>query len=146
HLSGPSGTRINYRLSTYDARHLLRGIDALVAIAFAGGAERVITTHATELSLERASATAAQRAAFRDAIMAAGARPNRLGVYSGHQMGTCRMHRDRRQGVVDEHGAVHGLRGLVVTDASVFPLASGVNPMLTIMALAHRSAQFHASA
>jgi choline dehydrogenase-like flavoprotein len=28
-----------------------------------------------------------------------------------------------------------------VTDASAFPTASGVNPMLTIMALAHRTAR-----
>jgi choline dehydrogenase-like flavoprotein len=41
---------------------------------------------------------------------------------------------------VDGDGAVHGVRGLFVADASAFPLASGVNPMLTIMALAHRTA------
>jgi choline dehydrogenase-like flavoprotein len=50
------------------------------------------------------------------------------------------MHVDSRYGVVDCDGAVHGVRGLFVADASVFPLASGVNPMLTIMALAHRTA------
>lgn len=146
HVTADAAERIHYRLANYDARHLLRAIDGLVDVAFAAGARRVCTTHAAELALERAHATAARRAAFRDAITAAGAEPNRLGLYSAHQMGTCRMHRDPRQGVVDEHGSVHGVNGLVVTDASVFPLASGVNPMLTIMALAHRSAQFHTGA
>jgi choline dehydrogenase-like flavoprotein len=50
------------------------------------------------------------------------------------------MHRDPTAGVVDENGKVHAVSGLYVADASVFPLASGVNPMLTIMALAHRTA------
>jgi choline dehydrogenase-like flavoprotein len=50
------------------------------------------------------------------------------------------MHVNPARGVVDADGAVHGVRGLFVADASVFPLASGVNPMLTIMALARRTA------
>jgi choline dehydrogenase-like flavoprotein len=49
------------------------------------------------------------------------------------------MHADPTFGVVDARGRVHGVEGLVVADASVFPLSSGVNPMLTIMALAHRA-------
>jgi choline dehydrogenase-like flavoprotein len=43
--------------------------------------------------------------------------------------------------VCDERGAVRGVPGLYVADASLFPASSGVNPMLTIMALAHMVAQ-----
>ena len=50
------------------------------------------------------------------------------------------MDADAANGIVDAAGRVHGLRNVIVADASVFPQASGVNPMLTIMALAHRSA------
>lgn len=49
------------------------------------------------------------------------------------------MNADPSLGVVDARGGVHGVEGLIVADASVFPLASGVNPMLTIMALARRA-------
>lgn len=146
HLDGPASERVHYRVQQYDGRHMLAALDGLVDAGFAAGARSVLTLHAAPLRLERALASGRQRAAFRDAIFAAGTQPNRLGIYSAHQMGTCRMHRDPRKGVVDEHGAVHGTRGLVVADASVFPLASGVNPMLTIMALAHRCASFHAHA
>jgi choline dehydrogenase-like flavoprotein len=67
---------------------------------------------------------------------------NRLIIFSAHQMGTCRMGANPAQSVLDEHCQVHGVKGLFTCDGSVFPAASGVNPMLTIMALAHRAAQY----
>jgi choline dehydrogenase-like flavoprotein len=133
---------VNYRLRPYDARHMLRALAGLTDIVFAAGATRVMTLHTEPLVLERAQADAAGRRRFGEAIASQGAGANRLGVFSAHQMGTCRMHRDPRKGVVDERGAVHGLGGVHVADASIFPLASGVNPMLTIMALAHRIASY----
>ena len=57
-------------------------------------------------------------------------------VFSAHQMGTCRMGRERMNSVCDENGAVYGVKGLYVADASLFPASSGVNPMITVMALA----------
>ena len=56
-------------------------------------------------------------------------------------MGTCRMGKDRRESVVDEFGRAHDLPGLVITDASVLPGSTYVNPQITIMALATRSAR-----
>ena len=64
----------------------------------------------------------------------------RTGVFSVHQMGTARMHDDPALGVVDADGRVHGHPNIIVADASVFPDASGVGPMQTVMALAHRAA------
>jgi choline dehydrogenase-like flavoprotein len=56
-------------------------------------------------------------------------------------MGTCRIGTDRASAVCDPNGAVFGLSGAYVADASLFPASSGVNPMVTIMALARYVAQ-----
>jgi choline dehydrogenase-like flavoprotein len=50
------------------------------------------------------------------------------------------MHGDARRGVVDELGRCHDLDNLYVADTGVFPRCTSVNPMLTGMALAHRTA------
>jgi len=50
-------------------------------------------------------------------------------------MGTSRMSTRPENGVVDPKGKVWGVENLYVSDASVFPSASGVNPMVTNMAI-----------
>lgn len=57
-----------------------------------------------------------------------------------HHMGTTRMHRDPRQGVVDEHCRVHGISNLFIAGASVFPTSGYANPVLTTVALVLRLA------
>jgi choline dehydrogenase-like flavoprotein len=58
----------------------------------------------------------------------------------GHHIGTTRMNRDPKQGVVDEHGRVHGVSNLFVAGSSVFPTAGYANPTLTLLALTLRLA------
>jgi choline dehydrogenase-like flavoprotein len=57
-----------------------------------------------------------------------------------HQMGTTRMARDAKTGVVDEHCRVHGVANLFVAGSSVFPSCGFANPTFTILALAIRLA------
>ena len=131
---------VRYRVGEYDANHMLQGLNGAIEVAFAAGARVVRTLHQDILELDRDAATEARRREFAATILSRGVVPNRLAVFSAHQMGTCRMNRNPGNGVADERGAVHAVTGLYIADGSVFPLASGVNPMLTIMALAHRSA------
>ncbi len=55
-----------------------------------------------------------------------------------HQMGTTRMSTDPRHGVVDANSTVHGIENLHIGGSSVFSTGGGVNPTLTIVALALR--------
>lgn len=57
-----------------------------------------------------------------------------------HHMGTTRMHKDEKQGVVNEHCQVHGMHNLYIAGGSVFPTSGMANPTLTIVALAVRLA------
>lgn len=55
-----------------------------------------------------------------------------------HHMGTTRMSRDPRFGVVDADCRIHGYADLYVAGSSVFPTAGWANPTLTILALTYR--------
>jgi len=56
-----------------------------------------------------------------------------------HPVGTCRMGRvDDPLAVVDGTGRVHGLGGLSIVDASIFPALPRANPHLTVLAMAMR--------
>jgi choline dehydrogenase-like flavoprotein len=59
---------------------------------------------------------------------------------ASHHMGTTRMHRDPKSGVVDEECRVHGIRNLYIAGSSVFPTTGWAPPTLTIIALALRLA------
>ncbi|MCY0876031.1 MAG: GMC family oxidoreductase [Firmicutes bacterium] len=58
-----------------------------------------------------------------------------------HQAGTLRMGDDPVDSVTDPHGRIHGYDNLWVSDGSVHVTNGGVNPVLTIYALAFRTAE-----
>jgi len=67
-------------------------------------------------------------------------------LFAAHQMGTCRMGTDPETSVAGPWGELHDAKGVWIGDASAFPTASGTNPMITTMALAHRNAEAVAAA
>lgn len=60
----------------------------------------------------------------------------------GHHMGTTRMGSDTATSVVDENCKAHALENLFIAGASVFATGGEANPTLTVVALAHRLAQY----
>jgi long-chain-alcohol oxidase len=60
---------------------------------------------------------------------------------TAHIMGSCRMNVDESRGAANPHGELYGIENLFIGDASVFPTAPGVNPMVTIMSMARRTAE-----
>lgn len=62
----------------------------------------------------------------------------RLECSSQHPLGSCRMASRKQDGVVDASGQSFDVEELFVADGSVVPSSLGVNPQVTIMAMAHR--------
>jgi len=60
---------------------------------------------------------------------------------SYHPLGTCKMGKDPKTSVVDLDHQTHDLPGLFIADGSTVPSSLGVNPQITIMAMATRAAE-----
>jgi choline dehydrogenase-like flavoprotein len=138
--------RIDYTVSTFDRHHMVEGIIAAAKIAYISGAKEFHTTYRDFPPFIRPdfSSSDASEGVNDNALqgwIANLRQRSHLNVEcalfaSAHQMGTCRMGKDPRLSVVGPECQVWGTDGLYVLDASVFPSASGVNPMVTIMAIA----------
>jgi choline dehydrogenase-like flavoprotein len=79
--------------------------------------------------------------AFLAEVEAASYEPNDVACFTAHQMGSCRMGVDPQTSVADGRGELHDTKGVWIGDGSAFPTAPGVNPMVSIMSLAHRTAE-----
>lgn len=142
---------LTYFPNATDASALTRAMGELAKVAAAGGATRVASLYSDELTLDAeggrpGAISDTQLRAFASEARRRGLAPNKIPIFSAHQMGTCRLGGDARTAVADPWGEVFGVKGLFIGDASGFPTASGVNPMLSIMALAYRVASRIAAA
>ena len=59
---------------------------------------------------------------------------------STHNLGTCRMSANARDGVCNKWGQTHDIGNLFISDGSQFTTGAAENPTLTIVALATRQA------
>ena len=137
--------RIDYTVSNFDKKHALEGLLAAAKIAYVEGAKEIFLGHGGMPAFIRSESAHGEDTgegindpAFQAWLLKLrrrGLPPIEVGFGAAHQMGTCRMAVSQRAGVVDPKGKVWGIEGLYVADASVFPSASGVNPMVTTMAI-----------
>jgi choline dehydrogenase-like flavoprotein len=123
---------VRYDITALDHRRFLKGVKLLAEMHFAMGAEQVLLPFAgvpiarSVDDLSRLDETTVPKRA--------------LELFTVHLMGTARMGTRREDSVVNPSGEVWDLPGCYVADASLFPTAIGVNPQITIMALATRVA------
>ena len=61
-------------------------------------------------------------------------------MISAHQLCTCRLGKDPAISVADTDGELRDVKGVWIGDGSACPTSLGANPMVTIMALAERTA------
>ena len=66
--------------------------------------------------------------------------PGGTPVFSAHQMCSAKLGRDPQTSVAKPDGELHDTTGVWIADASGMPCCSGVNPMVSVMALARRTA------
>lgn len=124
---------IQYWLQDKDVAHIKRGVDVLAQIFFASGASRVHTPIAGHDILESEADLAKLRRA--------NVRAWDLDLSAYHPLGTARMGTDPASSVVDANHELHDCPDLYVVDGAAVPSALGVNPQITIMALATRAAE-----
>jgi choline dehydrogenase-like flavoprotein len=130
--------RIHYQLSRIDSSHLLKGVEAGLRVALAAGAVE-IGTGQSEMPAFKVGEAGFEEYIAR--MVRSGLVVNKAGLFSAHQMGTCRMGGNRGQSVLTHTGESWNVRNLYVADASTFPTPSGVNPMITIQAIAYKIAR-----
>ena len=66
--------------------------------------------------------------------------PGGTPVFSAHQMCSAKLGNDPTTSVAKPNGELHDVTGVWIADASGMPTCSGVNPMISTMALARRTA------
>ena len=138
---------ITYRLGAAGVSTARRGLVAMARIAHAAGASEIDSVATPPARWSAAADGQPAFGAFLRRLAETDMRPNRISLFSAHQMGTARAGSDPRDHPCDPCGRVRldrrgrVLAGCYVADASLFPSASGVNPMVTVMTLAERTAR-----
>ena len=126
---------IHYKLSDYDKAHAIKGIQETVRLHHAAGATRITVLHNQPFYHHKGDdieKTIAHIATMRWDV-------NRYGTFSAHQMGTCHLG-GNASAPVQPNGETREVRDLFVADTSLFPTASGANPMLSVQAMAYHVA------
>jgi choline dehydrogenase-like flavoprotein len=130
-LLGNGSLKAGYRLTRDDAARITFGIARAAEVHFAAGATEVYP------NIPRAGVLRPGRLADFEATTF---KPSELRLEAFHPMGTARISAGEGEGVCDATGAVRGVGDLYVADASLFPSAVQVNPMMTIIAFAKQVA------
>jgi len=124
---------LSWRLHPEDVGILADALWTLTEIFFAAGARSVVSgvngIPDEVFSLDEARVLKTHPLRDRDLVLG-----------GNHAFCTTRMHGNPERGVVDATGKCHDVENLYIADSGVFPQCPSVNPMWTIMALAHRTA------
>jgi choline dehydrogenase-like flavoprotein len=131
---GPRGSPlILYNMNAADAARMQRAVAILCDVFVAAGAKKVyplvpgLDEIATRADVDRLRAMRLPASAF--------------DVTAYHPLGTCRIGTDPTTSVLGPDFEAHEVERLFVADGSAVPSALGVNPQMTIMAMALRAGE-----
>lgn len=131
-LANGGAIRASYKLTRDDADRVAFGIARAAEVHFAAGATEVYP------NIPRIGVL---KPGDLPQFEATRLKPSELRLEAFHPMGTARIAANPREGVCAADGSVNGTRNLYVADASLFPTAVGVNPMMTIIAFSKQIAR-----
>ena len=148
-LTKAGRVRVDYRLDATGVATMRHALVRMARLARAAGATEMVAVGSPAAwyhpSLGDPSDPARAFERYEERLAVFDFAPNRGGVFSAHQMGSVRMGADPRTHPCDPWGRVRAradggepIGGLYVGDGSAFPTAIGVNPMVTVMAMARR--------
>jgi long-chain-alcohol oxidase len=129
--------RVRYKLRDDDERMIVQALISAGKVMEAAGAKEIFTLHTSPLSYQP---TAGGHERWAEQVRRTGFR-GKATAFSYHQMGSCRMGTDPGTSAIGPDNETQEVKDLFVADASAFPSASGVNPMLTVYAIADRAAR-----
>lgn len=132
-VDGDGRPRVAYTLGAADRSRLREASKRAMEAWFAAGAADCYTGHVRPF--RAASPTDAA------ALDGWGYGPGEVGIISYHQMGAARMGGSRERHATNPDGRIWDLDNVYVTDGSLFPTASGVNPQISIYGMALRVAE-----
>ncbi len=137
-VDGEGNPVVHYALSEFDRAHLRRGFIGAARILEAAGARQVFSPHAKWCAYEPGRNGSLDT--FTRAMDEAGWDSGRLALFSFHIMGSARLGGSPKSSATNPDGETWEARKLFVMDGASFPSASGVNPMISIEAIAYRNA------
>ena len=152
-LTKSGGVRLDYALDATGIATMRHALVSMARVMRAAGADEMVAVgsppawYRADAPGPRTRTAVASRPSKRP-LRHSTSRRIAAGVFSAHQMGSARMGADPRTHPVDLAGRVRvsdrddrSVPGLYVGDGSLFPTGIGVNPMITVMALARRVAR-----
>ncbi len=132
--AGLFGRDISYTPRKEDLDHLAEGLILGGEIFMAGGAKAIMPHTLDYYEWSKKSDLQEIRRIVHE--------PGKMTLGTGHPQGGNALASSASQGVVNPEFKVFGYDNLYITDASTFPSSIGVNPQLTVMALADYAARF----
>ncbi len=129
---------VHYRLNDFDIGHIRTGLDGAARVLEAAGATSVFSAHKDCVTYEPGKGRG--RAGFVEEADRCGWGAGQCTFTSFHIVGSARMGASPDDSVCNPEGETWDVQGVYVCDGSTFPSASGVNPMVTIEAIAHLNA------
>jgi hypothetical protein len=132
--AGLTGREVNYVPTDGDLKKLLDGLILSGQAFFAEGAECVIPNTFDYHEIKSPDELEQLRKWVKDS--------SDITIGTGHPQGGNILSGNAKLGVIDPEFKAYGYDNLFVCDASVFPTSLGVNPQLTVMALAQYAAPF----